>query len=118
MQAGQLLMTQADRDRLVTLRKAKRKLITQRKAAEELELSVRQVKRLRAALKKRGKAVIRGLRGKPEAVQIFSAAVYGRFKPTVAAEHLRQKQGIEASKETAMDDPRQAVAGEGRLRPA
>jgi hypothetical protein len=34
-------MTQEDRDRLVTLRKAKKKLITQRQAAEELDLSVR-----------------------------------------------------------------------------
>src|ERR1035441_5704556 len=48
MQEGQLLMTQTDRDRLVTLKKAKKKLITQRQAAEELDLSVRQVKRLRA----------------------------------------------------------------------
>jgi hypothetical protein len=31
---GQLLMTQAERDRLVALKKAKKKLITQRKAAE------------------------------------------------------------------------------------
>src|ERR1017187_10625636 len=46
MQEGQLRMTQADRDRLVTLRKAKKRLITQREAAAELELSVRQVKRL------------------------------------------------------------------------
>src|ERR1700722_16504610 len=62
MQEGQLLMTQADRDRLVTLRKAKKRLITQRQAAEELKLSVRQVKRLVYALKKRGdKAVIHGL---------------------------------------------------------
>ena len=53
MQEGQLLMTQADRDRLVTLRKAKKKLITQHQAAEELKLSVRQVKRLLRALKKR-----------------------------------------------------------------
>ena len=36
MQEGQLLMTQADRDRLVALKKAKKKLITQREAAEEL----------------------------------------------------------------------------------
>jgi uncharacterized protein YjiS (DUF1127 family) len=36
MQEGQLLMTQADRDRLVTLRKAKKRLITQKQAAEEL----------------------------------------------------------------------------------
>ncbi len=54
MQEGQLLMTQADRDRLVTLRKAKKKLITQRQAAEELDLSVRQVKRLLHDLKKHG----------------------------------------------------------------
>ena len=46
-------MTQADRDRLVTLKKAKKKLITQREAAEELGLSIRQVKRLLQALKKR-----------------------------------------------------------------
>jgi len=45
MQEGPLLMTQADRDRLVTLKKAKKKLITQREAAEELGLSVRHVKR-------------------------------------------------------------------------
>ena len=45
-------MTQADRDRLVALRKAKKKLITQREATEELELSLRQVKRLLYALKK------------------------------------------------------------------
>jgi hypothetical protein len=66
MQEGQLLMTQADRDRLVTLRKAKKRLITQREAAVELDLSVRQVKRLLYALKKRGdKSVVHGLRGKP-----------------------------------------------------
>ncbi len=58
-------MTQADRDRLVTLRKAKKKLITLRQAAEDLDLSVRQVKRLLYRLKKQGdKAVIHGLRGK------------------------------------------------------
>ena len=59
-------MTQADRDRLVALKKAKKKLITQREAAEELGLSVRQVKRLLYALKKHGdKAVVHGLRGRP-----------------------------------------------------
>lgn len=105
-------MTQADRDRLVTLQKAKKKLITQREAAEELNLSVRQVKRLIYGLKKRGdKAVIHGLRGKPsnrgieeaverEAVKVLSADVYRGFGPTLAAEYLRNKHGIEASKET------------------
>src|SRR5882672_9472851 len=54
MQEGPLLMTQADRDRLVTLKKAKKKLITQREAAEELGLSVRHVKRLLYELKRHG----------------------------------------------------------------
>jgi hypothetical protein len=64
-------MTQADRDRLVTLKKAKKRLITQRAADEELGLSIRQVKRLLLALKKRGdKAVIHGLRGKPSSRRI------------------------------------------------
>jgi transposase InsO family protein len=112
MQEGQLLMTPADRDRLVTLRKAKKRLITQREAAEELGLTIRQVKRLLYALKKRGdQAVIHGLRGKPsnqrieealeqEAVKILSADVYRGFGPTLATEYLGKKHGIEASKET------------------
>ena len=62
MQEGQLLMTQAERDRLVTLKKVKKKLITQPEAAEELGVSVRHVKRLLYALKKRGdKAVVHAL---------------------------------------------------------
>jgi transposase len=105
-------MTQADRDRLVTLRKARKRLITQRQAAEELGLSVRQVKRLVYALKKRGdKAVIHGLRGKPsnqrigktveeEAIQILSADLYNGFGPTLASEYLADQHDIEVSKET------------------
>ena len=69
MQEGQLLLTtQADRDRLVTLKKAKKRLVTQREAAEELGLSVRHVKRLLYGLQTHGdKAVVHGLRGKPSA---------------------------------------------------
>src|ERR1035437_9572549 len=53
---------------------AKKKLITQREAAEELGLSTRQVKRLLYALKKRGdKAVIHGVRGKPSKRRIEEA---------------------------------------------
>ena len=47
-------MDQADRDRLVVLRKVKRRQITQREAAAELGLSVRQIKRLSKALKEQG----------------------------------------------------------------
>jgi transposase InsO family protein len=112
MQEGLLQMTQADRDRLVTLKKAKKKLITQREAAEELGLSVRHVKRLIYALKKRGdQAVVHGLRGRPsnrrieesteqEVGKILSAPVYAGFGPTLAAEYLKDKHGIEVSRET------------------
>ena len=112
MQEGQLLMTQADRDRLVTLRKAKKKLITQREAAEELGVTVRHVKRLLCALKKHGdKSIVHGLRGRlsnrkidekveQQAVKILSAPVYEGFGPTLAAEYLEKKHGIEASRET------------------
>jgi transposase len=112
VQEGQLLMTQADRDRLVALKKAKKRQITQREAAEELGLSVRHVKRLIYALKKHGdKAVVHRLRGRPsnrkiearierEAMQILSAPVYQGFGPTLAAEYLGKKHGIEVSKET------------------
>jgi transposase len=112
MQEGPLLMTQADRDRLIALKKVKKKLITQREAAAELELSVRQVQRLLVRLKKEGdKAVVHGLRGKAsnrkieekkerQAVKILSAPVYEGFGPTLAAEYLEKKHGIEASKET------------------
>ena len=43
-------MTQADRDRLIALKKAHQRLITQREAAVELGLSIRQVQRLLVAL--------------------------------------------------------------------
>ena len=86
-------MTQTDRDRLVTLKKAKKSPIARREAAEKLGLSIRQVKRLLYALKKRGdKAVVHGLRGKAsnrrieasiqeQAVKILSAPVCAGFGP-------------------------------------
>jgi transposase len=105
-------MSQADRDRLVTLKKAKKKLITPREAADELGVSVRQIKRLVHALRKQGdKAVVHGLRGRAsnrrideaieqEAVKILSAPVYEGFGPTLAAEYLASHHGIETSRET------------------
>jgi len=112
MAEGQLLMTQVDRDRLVALRKAATKTITQKQAAEELGLSIRHVKRLVRELKKRGdEAVVHRLRGKAsnrrieeaveqEAMEILSRDVYRGFGPTLASEYLRDKHGIQASKET------------------
>ena len=105
-------MNQAERDRLVTLRKAKKKLITQGQAAEEMGVSVRQVQRLLVAMKKRGdKAVIHALRGKPskrridarirrKAMQILSREEYQGFGPTLASEELERRHQIVVSRET------------------
>jgi len=58
-------MTQAERDRLVALKKAKKKLITQRQAAEEIGVTERQVRRLLRKLRRKGdRAVIHELRGR------------------------------------------------------
>jgi biotin operon repressor len=105
-------MTQAERDRLVALKKAKKKLITQKQAAEELGITERHVRRLLRALKPRGdKVVVHGLRGLPsnrklsadtehEAIAILSQPVYRGFGPTLAAEYLSKKHDIEVSRET------------------
>jgi transposase len=105
-------MTQAERDRLVALKKAKKKLITQKEAAAELGLTERHVRRLLHQLKKRGdKAVVHALRGVPSnrkieetersrAVKILSQEVYRRFGPTLAAEHLNDKYDLKVGRET------------------
>ena len=105
-------MTQAERDRLVALKKAKKKLITQKQAAEEIGITERQVRRLLRGLKRHGdKAVSHGLRGlasnrrisadtRQEALTILSKPVYRGFRPTLASEYLAKKHGIEASRET------------------
>ena len=123
-------MTQADRDRLVTLKKAKKRLITQREAAEELGLSIRQVKRLLKELKKRGDwAVIHGLRGRPsnrkidcktqeKTVAILSLDVYHGFGPTLACEHLGKKHGIHVSRETARKWMKESGLWRGKRRRA
>lgn len=105
-------MTQAERDRLVSLKKAKKKLITQKEAAEELGITERHVRRLLHQLKKRGdQAVVHALRGLPSnrkigenersrAVQILSQEVYRGFGPTLATEYLNDKHGMEVGRET------------------
>jgi hypothetical protein len=106
-------MTQGERDRLVALKKAKKKLITQREAAAELGITERQVRRLLHELKRRGdKAVVHALRGLPsnrkvdvetqqKAVEILSRPVYLGFGPTLASEYLAKKHKIQVSRETA-----------------
>jgi len=104
-------MTQRDRDRLVVLKKALKKLIKQSQAARELGLSARQVRRQLTALKAKGdKAVIHGLRGRPSArkigprerekiVGILSQEVYQGFGPTLASEYLKKKHEVVVGRE-------------------
>jgi hypothetical protein len=105
-------MTQRDRDRLVVLKKAQKKLITQRQAADELQLSERQIRRLLMRLKEVGdRAVVHGLRGRLSnrslggetregAVRILSQEVYRGFGPTLASEYLAKKHKIAIGRET------------------
>jgi Homeodomain-like domain-containing protein len=109
---GQLLMTQAERDRLVALKKAKKKLITQKQAAEEIGITERQVRRLLRKLRRKGdQAVIHELRGRESnrklsteveqrAITILSDPVYRGFGPTLASEYLQKLHQITVSKET------------------
>ncbi len=105
-------MTQRDRDRLVALKKAKKGLITQRQAAEEIGQSERHVRRLLNRLKGKGDgALMHALRGQPsnrkldekikqKALEILRGEDYRGFGPTLAAEYLASKHGIHAGRET------------------
>jgi hypothetical protein len=105
-------MTQRDRDRLVALKKAKKGVITQRQAAEEIGQTERHVRRLLKLLKAKGdKAIVHALRGRRSnrkldetveqtALEILSQEVYAGFGPTLATEYLAQKHGIHAGRET------------------
>jgi transposase len=105
-------MTQQDRDRLVALKKAKKGLITQREAAEEIGQSERHVRRLLKRLKGKGdSALVHALLGrrsnrkldekmKEKALEILRRDVYRGFGPTLAAEYLGRKHDIHAGRET------------------
>ena len=105
-------MTQRERDRLVALRKADKKLITQKQAAQQTGLSERHLRRLLAKLRSEGaQAVVHAARGRAsnrklsakaekQAVAILSQPVYAGFGPTLAAEYLEQRHGVQVGRET------------------
>jgi hypothetical protein len=106
-------MTQAERDRLVVLKKTRKGLATRKDAALELEVGERQVRRLLGRLEQFGdKSVIHALKGKPSnrkideairkrAVEALSDQKCHDFGPTYARDYLASKKKIEISKETA-----------------
>lgn len=104
-------MTQRDRDRLVVLRKAQKKLITQKQAAAELQLTERQVRRLLKRLKGEGdQAVVHALRGRlsnrrlsdevrQKATAILSLPEWKGFGPTLASYHLAKDHDVRMGRE-------------------
>ncbi len=121
-------MTQRDRDRLVVLKQAHKRQITQEQAADQLECTERHVRRLVKKLKSEGdKAVIHGLRGRAsnrkrsekdrdKIVRTLSQEVYHDFGPTLAAEYLAQKHKIQIGREALRKLMMTAGLWQGRRR--
>jgi hypothetical protein len=105
-------MTQKDVNRTEIFLRVKNKQLKQVKAAEELNLSVRQTQRLYQKFKKHGpKALVSKKRGKPgnhqlkpsirdQAVQLIKSPLYIGFRPTFMCEILAKRHQIKISKET------------------
>ncbi len=81
-------MTQAERDRLVALKKAKKKLITQKQAAEELGITERHVRRLLRALKRRTTAHSVGYIKKGTSTRQLPDPTYARCDLSLIIEEL------------------------------
>ncbi len=106
------------------LKKAQKKLISQKQAGAELGLTGRHVRRLVKQLEARGeKAVIHALRGKPsnrklsepmreKILAILSQAHYRDFGPTAASAELASKHDIRIGREAL----RQLLIAAGRWR--
>jgi hypothetical protein len=117
-------MTQRDRDRLVVLKKAQKKLITQSQAAKELDVSERHVRRLLVRLREGGdRSVIHGLRGREsnrklsaetreKAIRILSGEVYWGVRPDAGARvsGKEAQAGDRAGKPAAADEASGLVA--------
>jgi transposase len=108
---GVLTMTQRDRDRLVVLKKAQKKLITQKQAAMELQVTERQVRRLLKRLKREGdEALIHALRGRPsnrglseevrqKVMSILLLPEWKGFGATLASYHLAKDHDVRIGRE-------------------
>src|SRR3954466_6134259 len=117
-------MTQQDRDRMVALKKAKKGLITQRGAAEEIGQSERHVRRLLKRLKTEGdKALVHALRGRPsnralseelrqKAMSILRLPEWKGLGPTLASYHLAKDHDVRIGREAL----RQMMIGAGLWR--
>src|SRR5579863_718244 len=110
MKTERIALSQEERDRLQVLRELEQGGLGQVAAAQRMQLSDRQVRRLLLRWREKGdRAVIHGLRGRPSNRKFavcFQRKVlarvgqrYADFGPTLAAEHLVQE-GLAVSRET------------------
>ena len=105
-------MSQQERDWLDWLKRARDGKMTQREAAERMEVSERWVRTLLKRMRKQGDAVVvHGLRGRPsnrklsaetqrQAMAILKQPDWHDFGPTFAAEQLGKQHQIQVGKET------------------
>ena len=112
MEEEPMALSTRDRDRLKVLSEAKKGLITQKQAADQLKLTERHVRRLVSRMREQGdRTVLHGLRGRasnrriPDAVRqqalvLLSRQEYADFGPTLASEYLAKKLGLWIGKET------------------
>ena len=74
METERIALSQRERERLSVLHEVKRKHLTQEAAAEQLNVTDRQVRRLLLALEKRGdRAVVHGLGGRSSNCKLATA---------------------------------------------
>src|SRR5260370_3211465 len=121
-------MTQRDRDRLVALKQARKRQITQKQAAEQMQCTERHTRRLLKKLQSVGdQAVIHGLRGREsnrkrsqkerdKIIRILSQEVYHGFGPTLATEYLASKHQIHIGREALRKLMLEAKLWQGRKR--
>jgi hypothetical protein len=107
-----IAMSQEERDRLEWLRRAKDKVVSQRKAAQNMGLSDRWVRKLLQRMKSEGDGVVvHRLRGRTsnrkipaqiqaQALQILKQPEWHDFGPTFASEQLARRHQIKVSDET------------------
>ena len=103
MEEEPMALSTRDRDRLKVLSEAKKGLITQKQAANQLDITERHVRRM-VTREQGDRSVLHGLRGQPSnrrmldadkqnAIALLSTAEYADFGPTLASEYLGKKRG-------------------------
>ena len=99
MEMERIALSQRERDRLKVLHKVEQRHLTQLQAAQRLQLTDRQVRRLLRRMHKSGDgALVHGLRGRPSNRRLAASLEqkilarvrqrYADFGPTLAAVHL------------------------------